>query len=53
MALTLWTTFALVVWLVLWSLGAKAIDAFMITVVIIVIGATIEILKRYLPSRRS
>jgi hypothetical protein len=52
MALTLWTTFALVVWIVLWALGAKSFDAFMLTVTIAVIGATIEILKKYLPNRR-
>jgi uncharacterized membrane protein len=51
MAMTLWTTAALVVWIVLWSLGAKAFDAFMITVLIVVIGATIHILKRYRPQR--
>ena len=52
MALTLWTTFGLVVWIVLWSLGAKAFDAAMLLVTIVLIGATLEILKRYLPNRR-
>ena len=52
MALTLWTTFALTLWVVLWAIGAKAFDAFMLAVLIIVIGATIESVKRYLPSRR-
>ena len=51
MGLTLWTTTALVVWLVLWSLGAKPIDAFMLATLIIVVGATLHILKRYLPGR--
>ena len=51
MALTLWTTAALIVWIVLWSLGSKAFDAFMLTVTIILIGATIELLKRYKPER--
>jgi hypothetical protein len=51
MAMTLWTTAALIVWIVLWSLGAKSFDAFMLTVAIIVVGATIEILKRYKPER--
>ena len=52
MALTLWTTFALVVWLVLWAIGQKAFDAFLLAGLIIVIGATLEILKKYLPSRQ-
>ena len=53
MAMTLWTTAALVVWIVLWSLGAKSFDAFMLTITIILIGGTLEILKRYLPNRRA
>ena len=52
MGLTLWTTFGLVVWITLWSLGAKSFDAFMLAILIIVIGATLHILKRYLPGRR-
>ena len=51
MAMTLWTTAALVVWIVLWALGAKSFDAFMLTVLILLIGATIHILKRYIPQR--
>ena len=52
MALTLWTTTALVLWVVLWSIGAKAFDAFMLATLIIIIGATIESLKKYLPNKR-
>ena len=52
MALTLWTTFALVVWLVLWAIGQKALDSFLLAGLIIVIGATIHILKQYIPGRR-
>ena len=52
MALTIWTTFALVLWIVLWSIGAKAFDAFLLAMLIIIIGATIESLKKYLPSKR-
>ena len=51
MTLTLWTTAALVVWLVLWSLGTKAFDAAMLAVVIILVGATIQSLKKFLPNR--
>ncbi len=53
MALTLWTTAALVLWIVLWSLGAKAFDAFMIPVLLIIIGATLQVLKKYLPNKRA
>jgi hypothetical protein len=52
MGLTLWTTTGLVVWLVLWAIGAKPLDAFMVATLIIVIGATLHILRRYLPGGR-
>ena len=53
MALTLWTTAALVLWIVLWALGSKAFDAFMIPILLILIGATLQSLKRYLPNKRT
>ena len=37
MGLVLATTFALVVWIVLWACGAKSFDAFMIATVITLI----------------
>jgi hypothetical protein len=52
MNLTLWTTAGLVVWLVLWAIGAKAFDSFMLAALIILVGATTHILLRYLPNRR-
>ena len=53
MAMTLWLTFALVVWLVLWALGQKSLDAFLLAGLIIVVGATIHILKRYKPGQQT
>jgi hypothetical protein len=52
MALTLWTTFALTLWIILWSIGAKAFDAFLLALLIIIIGATIDSLKKYMPNKR-
>jgi hypothetical protein len=52
MGLVLTATFGLIVWVVLWALGAKGFDAFMIATVIILIGATLKILTGYLPGRR-
>jgi hypothetical protein len=52
MGLVVVTTFGLVVWLVMWALGIKAIDAFMITVVLVVLGATMRIIAPYLPGNR-
>ena len=36
-------TVGLVIWLVMWSLGVKAFDAFMITILLTVIAATLRI----------
>jgi hypothetical protein len=52
MGLLLATTTGLLVWIVLWSLGAKGFDAFMVTAVIVVVGATARMLVPYLPGRR-
>lgn len=52
MGLVLTVTAGLVIWVVLWALGAKGFDAFMAATLIIVIGATVKILTGYLPGRR-
>jgi hypothetical protein len=52
MGLVVATTFGLIVWIVLWALGIKAIDAFMITLLVVVLGATARILAPYLPGNR-
>jgi hypothetical protein len=52
MGLVLATTVGLIVWIVLWSLGAKAIDGFLITTVIVVLAATAKMLVPYLPGNR-
>lgn len=52
MGLVLATTFGLVLWIVLWAIGWKSIDAFMVTTVIITLGATARLLVPYLPNRR-
>jgi hypothetical protein len=38
---------------VLWSLGSKGLDAFLLATAIILVGATLRILARYLPGRRA
>ena len=52
MGLVVATTFGLIVWLIMWALGVKAFDAFMITVLVVLVGATMRILLPYLPGRR-
>lgn len=52
MGFVLAATFGFVVWIVLWSLGAKGFDAFMITVLILLLGATARIVSPFLPGNR-
>jgi hypothetical protein len=52
MGLVLTTTAGLVLWIVLWAIGVKAFDAFLITAVVITLGATGRILSPYLPGRQ-
>jgi hypothetical protein len=51
MGLVLATTFAMLVWIVLWAIGAKSLDGFLVAMVIITLAATVRILKPYLPGR--
>ncbi len=53
MGFVLTVSAGLVVWIVLWALGAKGFDAFMLATAIIVVGATLRIVSGYLPGRRS
>jgi hypothetical protein len=52
MGLVLTLTGGLIVWIVLWALGAKGWDAFMLATLIVVVGATLKIVAGYLPGRR-
>ena len=51
MGLVLATTLGFIVWIVLWSTGAKAFDAFMITTGVIILGAAARMLTPHLPNR--
>jgi hypothetical protein len=53
MGLILTVTAGLIVWIVLWALGTKGFDAFMLAAAIILVGASLRILAGYLPGRRS
>lgn len=52
MGLAFATTAGLGVWIVLWSLDVKAIDAFLITIVIALVGVMARMLAPYLPGNR-
>lgn len=53
MGLILTVTAGLVVWVVLWALGTKGLDAALLAMAIILVGASLRILSGYLPGRRS
>ena len=52
MGFILTAVFGFVVWIVLWSIDVKSLDAFMITALILVIGATTRIVAPFLPGNR-
>jgi hypothetical protein len=51
MGLVLTVTAGLILWVVLWALGAKGFDSFMLATLIIVVGASVKIIVGYLPGR--
>ncbi|MGD1056635.1 MAG: hypothetical protein ABR992_04395 [Solirubrobacteraceae bacterium] len=53
MGFILTLTAGLVIWIVMWAVGAKGIDAFLVATAVILIGATVRIVSGYLPGRRS
>ena len=42
----------LTVWIVLWAIGAKSFDAFLITGLMLVLAAAAHLLAPHLPGRR-
>jgi hypothetical protein len=53
MGFILTLTAGLVIWIVMWAVGSKGIDAFLVATAVILIGATLRIVSGYLPGRRS
>jgi hypothetical protein len=52
MGLVIATAIGLCAWVVLWAIGWRSMDAFLVTTVIVLLGATGRILTPYLPGRR-
>ena len=52
MLLLLTTITGLAIWIVLWAIGVKSFDAFLITIVLVVLAATWQLLSPYLPGER-
>jgi hypothetical protein len=48
MAYVVWTTFVLILWIVLWALGQKAFDAALLSFAILLTVAMVQIAKRYM-----
>jgi hypothetical protein len=42
----------LVIWIVLWAIGAKSFDAFLITLVLVIVGAAAHFVWALLPGNR-
>jgi hypothetical protein len=52
MGLLLTTTAGLVLWIVLWAIGVKSFDAFMLTVALIIVAATVQLFAPFLLGKR-
>jgi hypothetical protein len=52
MVLLFTTSFALVLWIVLWALGLKAFDGGLIALLLILLAATAQFASAYLPGNR-
>jgi hypothetical protein len=53
MLLLLSAAASLVLWVLLWGLGAKAIDALLLSLLVMILAATAHIVLPFLPGRRS
>jgi hypothetical protein len=53
MLLFLTTIAGLVIWIVLWAIGVKSFDAFLITMLMVLLAATWKLVSPYLPGARS
>ena len=53
MGLLLASVFGLVVWIILWALGAKSIDAFLLTILIFLIAAAGRVIRQHRTGTRN
>jgi hypothetical protein len=52
MGFVLATTAGLIVWIVLWALGSKGFDSFLLTLLIMLVAATLKLIAPSLPGNR-
>jgi hypothetical protein len=45
-------TASLSLWIVLWALGAKALDSFLLAALLMIIAVTVQTLSKYSPAKR-
>lgn len=45
-------TAGLCIWLIMWSLNVKAIDAFLVTLIIVVVALAMRMLMPFVPGNR-
>jgi hypothetical protein len=43
---------SLCLWLVLWALGVKALDSFLLAALLMIVAVTVHMLVRYHPAKR-
>jgi len=53
MLLVVTTTIAAVVWLILWALGAKPLDAGLVGILIMVVGIASHMASKFLPGKQT
>jgi hypothetical protein len=53
MGIILTITAGLVAWVVLWAIGAKGFDAFMVTIVFLLVAAAARIVLPFMPGAHS
>ncbi len=53
MGLVAISTVGLVIWIVLWAIGVKSFDAFLIFVGLFVVGVAGRVSAKYLPGRQN
>jgi|tagenome__1003787_1003787.scaffolds.fasta_scaffold20742928_2 hypothetical protein len=52
MLLVLATAAAMVIWIVLWGLGIKGFDGFMVALLLVLMASTVYMVLPYLPGNR-
>jgi hypothetical protein len=43
---------SLCLWIVLWALGAKALDSFLLASLLMIVAVTVQMLGKYNPAKR-